>query len=651
MLKKSYISLQIALAVVFTITGCKPDSNIHTQIPTSKETGDKTPPTFVSQSTISVKENQTGALTLKAIDSSPRILYYIRSGDASSFDVNSTSGVVTFKEMPDYELKPSFKFTATATDIFNNVATQNITITILDVGGELDYKYHKSFRYLEIVSTTTGRIWLDRNLGASQICTTITDKDCYGDYYQWGRDTDGHEKFTSKMTTTQASNVTNVGHSDFIDGISAYENDWARNADATGGIRSINWAKTDGSSICPIGYRVPTLIELKDETTAIANNIEAFDSFLKLPSAGFRHRHYGNLREQTTIASLWTNTVSNDNATNIEFDSISVSREHDYRTYGYSVRCIKDNNIDTLSPIFTSSPIAVVKENQTTAITLVALDNSDVTYSISKDDSDSFNLNENTGVVTFITAPKFETKQKYSFRAQARDASGNDATQDVEIIILNPADAATITHNNVLYSTIISPLTGKVWLDRNLGASQVCATIDDKNCYGDYYQWGRESDGHENSLSVTTPTQTTEISAGHGNFIKAGDNDWLIDDVDNDGKLRTANWKETDGSSICPKSYRVPTMSELNAETNRMNNNIDAFNSFLKLPSAGSRERDTGLVDFQGDVAILWSNDTYDTDSMDLNFHANTIYSDMDYRSYGFSIRCIHDYCSFYNKI
>jgi len=40
------------------------------------------------------------------------------------------------------------------------------------------------------------------------------------------------------------------------------------------------------------------------------------------------------------------------------------------------------------------------------------------------------------------------------------------------------------------YKTITSPNTGKVWLDRNLGAEKVCETPDDKRCFGDYFQWG-----------------------------------------------------------------------------------------------------------------------------------------------------------------
>ena len=54
-----------------------------------------------------------------------------------------------------------------------------------------------------------------------------------------------------------------------------------------------------------------------------------------------------------------------------------------------------------------------------------------------------------------------------------------------------------IVHNEKVYYVVKSPYTKRHWLDRNLGASRVCISHNDKQCYGDYFQWGRSSDGHE----------------------------------------------------------------------------------------------------------------------------------------------------------
>lgn len=65
---------------------------------------------------------------------------------------------------------------------------------------------------------------------------------------------------------------------------------------------------------------------------------------------------------------------------------------------------------------------------------------------------------------------------------------------------------------------VVSP-TGKVWMDRNLGASQVATAVDDDDAYGDLYQWGRGADGHEKRDSDTTPTRSDSDTPGHGDFI------------------------------------------------------------------------------------------------------------------------------------
>jgi hypothetical protein len=42
------------------------------------------------------------------------------------------------------------------------------------------------FKYKTVLSPNTGKIWLDRNLGAKQVATSSTDTDAYGTYYQFG---------------------------------------------------------------------------------------------------------------------------------------------------------------------------------------------------------------------------------------------------------------------------------------------------------------------------------------------------------------------------------------------------------------------------------------------------------------------------------
>ncbi len=193
----------------------------------------------------------------------------------------------------------------------------------------------------KIYPTGTKRIWLDRNLGASQICTAYNDSNCYGDYYQWGRNTDGHEKSDSNISNTQASDVSNVGHGNFIKD----STDWTR-ADNTGNIRIGNWSKIDGTSICPKGFRVPTKVELEADTIGltgadeIKNGNDAFNNFLKLPSPGYR-ANFGSLVIQGFVGSFWTTSVSGSSSQNVEFSDGNKGSYSLYRVRGLPVRCIK----------------------------------------------------------------------------------------------------------------------------------------------------------------------------------------------------------------------------------------------------------------------------------------------------------------------
>ena len=203
----------------------------------------------------------------------------------------------------------------------------------------------------------------------------------------------------------------------------------------------------------------------------------------------------------------------------------------------------------------------------------------------------------------------------------------------------------SIIHNGTTYGTVTSPFTGKIWLDRNLGASRVCTSFDDVQCYGDYYQWGRNFDGHQDSTSGTTSTQATNVNFSGSSFV-TGSSDWTS--VDN-GSLRAENWSKTDGSSVCPIGFRVPSITELIAETldNGAIEKVSAFSNFLKLPSAGHRDNADGIIyGVGGSWGDVWSSSTdmsREFETFELYFDAGELNSFYGKYARGLSVRCIKD--------
>ena len=107
-------------------------------------------------------------------------------------------------------------------------------------------------------------------------------------------------------------------------------------------------------------------------------------------------------------------------------------------------------------------------------------------------------------------------------------------------------------------TTVINPITGAEWMDRNLGASRVATAIDDQTSYGYLYQWGRGNDGHQDRGSGLTTTLSDGDDPGHGFFIltSASPHDWRSTQNDN-------LWQGVNGiNNPCPAGFRVPTEAE-----------------------------------------------------------------------------------------
>jgi uncharacterized protein (TIGR02145 family) len=178
---------------------------------------------------------------------------------------------------------------------------------------------------------------MDRNLGASRVATSSTDVASYGDLYQWGRGTDGHERRASAVIST-LSVSDNPGHGDFIIATgSPY--DW-RSGQNTGlwqGVSGIN-------NPCPSGYRLPTETELEAERVSWTSNnaAGALASPLKLPLAGYRSRSNGSLSSVGTYGDYWSSTVSSTASRFLSFGSTNAFMLASSRASSYTVRCLKD---------------------------------------------------------------------------------------------------------------------------------------------------------------------------------------------------------------------------------------------------------------------------------------------------------------------
>lgn len=202
-----------------------------------------------------------------------------------------------------------------------------------------------------------------------------------------------------------------------------------------------------------------------------------------------------------------------------------------------------------------------------------------------------------------------------------------------------PAGTVHCTGTPTAIVDVTNPTTGKTWMDRNLGATQVATSSTDANAYGDLYQWGRRSDGHQCRNSATTSTLSSTDTPPHGNFISAPNSpyDWR-------SPQNTNLWQGVNGvNNPCPSGYRLPTDTELNAERTSWssNNATGAFASPLKFTLAGSRYHSNGSLLVVGTNGIYWSSTLSSTNPHLLRFNSSSAFMDAFEKADGRSVRCI----------
>jgi uncharacterized repeat protein (TIGR01451 family) len=192
----------------------------------------------------------------------------------------------------------------------------------------------------DVYNPKTGETWMNKNLGATQVATSPTDAAAFGDLYQWGRLTDGHEKRTSSTTTTLSSSDV-PGHGNFIlhpnlPGPLTWNS--PQNINLWQGVNGIN-------NPCPSGYRIPTDGELAAErlSWATPDAAGAFASPLKWTLAGNRFYTNGQIVNAGLRGSYWSSLTNGAMSSYMYFNNGSSSPSNNYQTAdGASVRCIKN---------------------------------------------------------------------------------------------------------------------------------------------------------------------------------------------------------------------------------------------------------------------------------------------------------------------
>ena len=372
---------------------------------------DDVAPVFSSSASFSAAENQTaiGTVTATDVDTDNSSISFSVSGSELTI---TSAGVLTFASAPDYETKSSYTATVTATDGTNST-DQSITVNVTNLNDNSPV-----FTSLATFSAAENQ----RNIGT----VTATDDDA--------SDSITFTVSGSELLITSAGVLSFAATPDY-----ETKTSYTATVTATDGTntvtQNITISVTDANDSAPVftsnssfsaaenQIAIATLTASDPEDDAIVFTISG--SELSITSAGVLT--FSSAPDYETQSS-YSATVTASDGTNSTDQSITVTV----------------TDVDDVAPVFSSSASFSSAENQTAIGTVTATDvdtdNSSISFSVSGSELTI----TSAGVLTFASAPDYETKSSYTATVTATDGT-NSATQNIAVSIININEAPIIT--------------------------------------------------------------------------------------------------------------------------------------------------------------------------------------------------------------
>jgi len=387
-------------------------TNLTTQSITVNVTDvDDVAPAFSSSATLSGAENQTaiGTVTATDVDTDNSAITFTVSGSELSL---TSAGVLTFASAPDYETKTSYTATVTATDGTNST-TQSITVNVSDVDDVAPaFSSSATFNAAENQTAIGTVAATDVDTSDSSISFTVSGSELSitsAGVLTFASAPDYETKTSYTATVTATDGANSATQSITVNVTNLNDNSPAFTSSAT-----FSAAENQTS----IGTVTATDGDAGDSVTFTVSGSE-----LLITSAGVLT--FASAPDYETTTS-YTATVTATDGANSATQSITVN-----------VTNLNDN-----SPAFTSSATFSAAENQTSIGTVTATDG-DASDSVTFTVSGSELSITSAGVLTFASAPDYETKTSYTATVTATDGT-NSTTQSITVSVTNLNDNSPV---------------------------------------------------------------------------------------------------------------------------------------------------------------------------------------------------------------
>ena len=361
-------------------------------------------------STIQVSENQTSVSSISTSDEDGDDLTLSLSGtDATSFSLTN-AGILSFLTAPDYEVKNSYSITISATDGIETVS-KNITVAITNLNDVAP----------EFSSSSTFSI-SENQTAIGQVSATDVEGDSLS--------------FTvsgSELSITSAGILSFTTAPDY-----ETKSNYTATVTATDGVNStsqdLTIAITNLNDIAPVFSSGSTFSAAENQNsigTVSATDEEGDDIVFTVSGSELSINSAGVL---TFISAPDFESKSSYAASVVASDGVNATSV---------MLTINITNLNDVAPIITSTTSFTIAENTSAIGTLSIVDPEGGTFSFATGGTDGSLISvSSAGVMSFTTAPDFESKTSYSFSVSVSDGV-NTSTKTFTISITNVNELPT----------------------------------------------------------------------------------------------------------------------------------------------------------------------------------------------------------------
>ncbi len=405
---------------------------------------DEIPPKITSVSESTPYEVQTVLYRASAIDTdfnapntSNSIVYSVTGKDASLLQIDPNTGVVTIKSgVLDFEAKSNYQFTLVARDAVGNQSTKEIVVVVQNVdevaptftsAGNASSLENQNILYQATAS--------DTDFNSPNTANSIT-------YSLSGSDAALLKIDANGVVTLANGNLDFEAKSSYV--FTVIATDAANNVsqkDVNVAIRNIDEVAPtiDSAGLGQATENQPLLYKATavDTDFNAPNNANSFIYSLSGADAGLL-----NIDAAGNV-TLRTGFINYEAKTSYNFNVVATDAAGNIATKAVTVAI---NNQDEVAPTFTSPVGLAVDQGSKSIYTAEAIDtdfaplnNGLVTYSLAGTDAELLEINSSTGQVSLkgTGVAGDGAKKFYQFNVVATDASDNQSTQNVTVVVKN----------------------------------------------------------------------------------------------------------------------------------------------------------------------------------------------------------------------